>query len=274
MNTQGTIKTNEIAETANKLNCFAFKCTTIDGKNIKSNNTKKDFTNNLNELLKTIKGSNAELFLIEFSSNGTAKAAKNCFHLIKETTPGLAAAAPVNYNYQALEPARSLGEAVKDARDLAEMKSENKRLQDEIARLKLEAQEADDEADEKAAAAVELAEKPADKISGYLKEILPSFLPLAEKYLEIKAMQAQTAANALSRPAPQAPGRAPMRHPFRPLPNISDNAKIQSYFNFVEKLPEHLFNREVQYLQANAPGLAQAVIEKFTEENLQEDENE
>ena len=42
MNTQGTIKTNEIAETANKLNCFAFKCTTIDGKNIKSNNTKKD----------------------------------------------------------------------------------------------------------------------------------------------------------------------------------------------------------------------------------------
>jgi cell division septum initiation protein DivIVA len=274
MNTQGTIKTNEIAETANKLNCFAFKCTTLDGKNVKGSVSKKDFEKNLNELLKTIKGSNAELFLIEFSSNGTSKAAKNCYHLIKDATPGLAAAAPVNYNYQALEPARSLGEAVKDARELAEMKSENKRLQDEITRLKLEAQEADDEADEKAAAAVELAEKPADKISGYLKEILPSFLPLAEKYLEIKAMQAQTAANALIKPTAQATGRAPMRHPFRPLPNISDNAKIQSYFNFVEKLPEHLFNREVQYLQTNAPGLAQAVIEKFTEENLNEDENE
>jgi hypothetical protein len=274
MNTQGTIKTNEIAETANKLNCFAFKCTTIDGKLIKGNNSKLNFTNNLNELLKTIKGSNAELFFIEFSSNGKAQAAKNCYHLIKETTPGLAAAAPVNYNYQALEPARTLTEAVKDARDLAEMKSENKRLQDEIARLKLEAQEADEEADEKAAAAVELAEKPADKISGYLKEILPSFLPLAEKYLEIKAMQAQTAANALSRPAPQAPGRAPMRHPFRPLPNINDNAKIKSYFDFVEKLPEHLFNREIQYLQTNAPGLAQAVIERFTEETPQDNENE
>lgn len=274
MNTQGTIKTNEIAETANKLNCFAFKCTTIDGKLIKGNVPKKDFSNNLNELLKTIKGSNAELFFIEFSSNGTAKAAKNCFHLIKETTPGLAAAAPVNYNYQALEPARSLGEAVKDARELAEMKSENKRLAAEITRLQLEAEETEAEADEKAAAAVELAEKPADKISGYLKEILPSFLPLAEKYLEIKAMQAQTAANALSRPAAQAPGRAPMRHPFRPLPNISDNAKIESYFNFVEKLPEHLFNREVTYLQANAPGLAQAVIERFTEENPTENENQ
>ena len=271
MNTQGTIKTNEIAETANKLNCFAFKCTTLDGKNVKGSVSKKDFEKNLNELLKTIKGSNAELFLIEFSSNGTSKAAKNCFHLIKETTPGLAAAAPVNYNYQALEPARSLGEAVKDARELAELQSENKRLAAEITRLQLEAEETDDEAEEKANAALALAEKPADKITGYLKEILPSFLPLAEKYLEIKAMQAQTAANALIKPAP--PARAPMRHPFRPLPNISDNAKIQSYFNFVEKLPEHLFNREVQYLQANAPGLAQAVIEKFTEENLNEDDN-
>lgn len=274
MNTQGTIKTNEIAETAKKLNCFAFKCTTLDGKLIKGNSNKNLFDSNLNELLKTIKGSNAELFLIEFSSNGQAKAAKNCYHLIKETAPGLAAAAPVNYNYQALEPARSLGEAVKDARELAELQSENKRLAGEITRLRLEAEDKEADADEKAAAAVELAEKPADKISGYLKEILPSFLPLAEKYLEIKAMQAQTAANALNKPAAQTPARAPMRHPFRPLPNINDNAKILSYFNFIEKLPEHLFNKEVTYLQANAPGLAQAVIEKFTEENLQENENE
>lgn len=273
MNTQGTIKTTEIAETAKKLNCFAFKCTTLDGKNIKGSVSKKDFENNLNELLKTIKGSSAELFLIEFSSNGTAKAAKNCYHLIKDTAPGLAAA-PINHNYQALEPARSLGEAVKDARELAELQSENKRLSAEIQRLQLEAEDTEAEADEKAAAAVELAEKPGDKISGYLKDILPSFLPLAEKYLEIKAMQAQTAKDANNKPAAQATVRAPMRHPFRPLPNISDNAKIQSYFNFVEKLPEHLFNREVAYLQANAPGLAQAVIEKFTEENLNEDENE
>lgn len=274
MHTQGTIKTNEIAETAKKLNCFAFKCTTLDGKLIKGNSNKNLFDSNLNELLKTIKGSNYELFLIEFSSNGQAKAAKNCYHLIKETAPGLAAPAPVNYNYQALEPARSLGEAVKDARELAELQSENKRLAEEITRLRLEAEDKEAEADEKAAAAVELAEKPADKISGYLKEILPSFLPLAEKYLEIKAMQAQTAANALNKPATTTPARAPMRHPFRPLPNINDNAKIQNYFNFVEKLPEHLFNKEVAYLQANAPGLAQAVIEKFTEENLNEDENE
>jgi len=274
MNTNGTIKTNEIAETANKLNCFAFKCTTLDGKNVKGSVSKKDFEKNLNELLKTIKGSNAELFLIEFSSNGTAKAAKNCYHLIKETAPGVTAAAPVNYNYQALDPARSLGEAVKDARELAEMKSENKRLQEEISRLKLEAEETNEEAEEKANAALALAEKPADKISGYLKEILPSFLPLAEKYLEIKALQAQTAANALNRPAQPAPGRTPMRHPFRPLPNISDNAKIESYFNFVEKLPEHLFNKEVQYLQANAPGLAQAIIERFTEETPQDNETE
>ncbi len=274
MNTQGTIKTNEIAETANKLNCFAFKCTTIDGKLIKGNNGKKNFTNNLNELLKTIKGSNSELFLIEFSSNGQANAAKNSFHLVKETAPGLAAGGPVNYNYQAVEPARSLGEAVKDARELAALQSENKRLNEEITRLRLDLEDREAEADEKALKAVELAEKPADKISGFLKEILPSFLPLAEKYLDIKQMQAVTAANALNKPAPQTPARAPMRHPFRPLPNINDKAKIQSYFNFVENLPEHLFNREVTYLQNNAPGLAQAVIEKFTEENLQEDENE
>ena len=133
------------------------------------------------------------------------------------------------------------------------------------AKLKIGQYEAEDMADEDT-----MAEETPNKLQGFLKDILPQFLPLADRYFELADKKLALQVMQMNKQQPAE--RKKIVHPFRPLPDINDREKIDRYMNWLEKVPEHIFNSEVKFCEQNAPGLADAIKNNFLEETINETE--
>ena len=263
--TLGTITPDQIRATADKHVCGFFSVTDVNGDrtHVQIGN-KKDLDQKIDETLKSISSLPDQVFKITFRKSMTGKnPALYSYYLSKSptATPSLKETAPQTIINTPFEPARSMGEALKDARELAETKAECKRLQDEIDRLKLQLMEQDQDLSEEE----DLAEpNNITQLAGFAKEVIPQFLPMVDKYFEIQQQKLALQAMALNRPAVNAVrSRRSSQHPFRPFWSPEDTAKTQAYFNWLDKQPDNIFYKEIEELQNGAPGLYIAVTQEF-----------
>lgn len=274
----GTILPTEIEATCNKHACGFFYVNDLSGKRIASSNVKNQLQNNVNIVIQRINAIPENTFLIAIfnQQSGKNKTEYN-YYLTKNTSTAAPLPQSTIINHQGIEPARTLGEALKDARELAELQSECKRLGEELARVKKDYEELATEQEEEEKKSLEEAQPSTlDKVQGFMKDILPAFMPLAEKYLEIqeknantKALQAQRQAN----PNPTPSQQAKQRHPFRPLPQADNLQEVEKYLSWLERVPEHIFNKEIEVLEISTPDLCTIVKNTFinnTDENDQE----
>ena len=273
----GTITPDQIETTCKKHVCNYFFVTDVNEKTRHVQlGRKTDLSAKIAETLATINGLNDNMFVITFikSSNGK-NPAQYPYYLSKH--PGNLSAAPsaapqtiINTPF---EPARTMSEALKDAHELATLKADNKRLQDEVNRLTTELNNMQSEAmAEEEEKSLEAAPTSVDKIGGFLKDVLPQFMPLADKYFEIAEKKLALQAMAMNKPTPAAPAQR-KAHPFRPFWNPEQNPeKTAQYFNWIENLPDTAYYQEMQQLSTQAPGL-HAVIMQMENNDTNEEEN-
>ena len=269
--TLGTITPDQIRATADKHVCGFFTVTDVNGdKTHVQIGNKKDLDLKIDETLKSIASLPDQVFKITFRKSMTGKnPALYSYYLSKSPSvqPSLREPAPQTIINTPFEPARSMGEALKDARELAETKAECKRLQDEIERLKLQLMQQEDLSEEEDE---DLKENNVTQLAGFAKEVLPQFIPMVDKYFEIQQQKLALQAMALNRPQSSQRSRR-AGHPFRPFWSSEDTAKTEKYFNWLDKQPDDIFIKELQDLQNNAPGLYILAMQEF---NLNQENEE
>jgi len=275
MNKLGTITPDQIEATCNKHVCNYFFVTDINGKTRHVQlGRKQDLQTKIAETVQTINGLPDNMFVITFikSSNGK-NPAQYPYYLSKTPAPQTLSApgAPQTIINTPFEPARSMEQALTDGRKIAELTADNKRLQDELARIGAELENLKNEtlAEEEEK---ELAETPTnvDKLGGFLKDILPQFMPLADKYFEIQDKKLALQAMALNKPTAQIQTPAPARHPFRPWWNPEETEKTIKYFEWLQSLPDAMYYKEMAQCAENAPGLHAAILTMEQNDNGQE----
>lgn len=157
---------------------------------------------------------------------------------------------------------------------MATLRADNKRLQDEVNRLTAEIGEiraeamAEDEEKELNAAPTGI-----DKAAGFMKEILPQFLPIADKYFELAEKKLQLQALALSQRSQQ-PAQPRKKHPFRPFPNPeTETERTQQYLTWLESVPDNVFKMEIITAKTQAPELYTILEQEFNTTNNGEEVN-
>lgn len=270
----GTITPDQIRATADKHVCGYFSVTDVNGdKTHVQIGNKKDLDQKIDETLKSIASLPDQVFKITFRKSMTGKnPALYSYYLSKtpNTQPNLREPAPQTIINTPFEPARSMGEALKDARELAETKAECKRLQDEIDRLKMQIMQSESLSEEEEEE--DLKENNVTQLAGFAKEVLPQFIPMVDKYFEIQQQKLALQAMALNRPQ-NIQSRRKAAHPFRPFWSSEDTAKTEQYFNWLDKQPDNIFIKELQDMQNNAPGLYMAALQEFNLNQENEQEN-
>jgi len=278
MHNLGTITPDQIASTCKKHVCHYFYLTDVNGttRHVQIG-AKKDLDKKIAEAVQTISSLQDQVFRIVFlkSTSGTDKA-EYCYYLSKTPQSANAPAQqPQTIINTPFEPARSMSEALKDAHEMATLRADNKRLQDEVNRLTAECGElraeamAEEESKELAAAPNGI-----DKAAGFMKEILPQFLPIADKYFELAEKKLQLQALALSQ-RPQQPAQQPRKkHPFRPFPNPeTETERTQQYLTWLESVPDNVFKMEIIAAKTQAPALYTILEQEFNTPNDGEEVN-
>ena len=266
----GTITPDQIRSTADKHVCGYFTVTDITGEktHVQIGN-KKDLDKKIEETITSINAIPDTVFKIIFRKSMTGKnPALYSYFLNKQTaTANNLREQPQTIINTPFEPARTMSEALRDARELAECKAEVKRMQEEIDRLKLQLIQHEEEEEDQE----DLSDAPdPGKLMGFAKEVIPQFLPIVDKYFEIAEKKLALQAMALNR-SPQPGRQRRAQHPFRPFWSPEDTEKTNLYLNWLEKVPDNVFAQEMTDLQNNAPGLFIIVSKEFningTEEN-------
>jgi len=127
----------------------------------------------------------------------------------------------------------------------------------------------------------QLNEKPAENpIQGFAEKVLPTFLPIFDRYFDLQQQKLQVQKN---QPPPPAQTRTKVQqstvkpHPFRPAP-VPGSELWESYLDFVDQLNDTAFTRELLYLRNKQPDVYSIVLNETTEmdeqENTQPNENE
>jgi len=258
----GTITPDQIRSTADKHVCGFFTVTDISGERTHVQiGAKKDLDKKIEETITSINGIPDQVFKITFRKSMTGKnpAVYTYFLNKNSNTPSTLREQPQTIINTPFEPARTMSEALRDARELAECKAEVKRMQEEIDRLKLQLiQQEEEEEDQE-----DLSDNgDPSKMIGFAKEVIPQFLPIVDKYFEIAEKKLALQAMALNR-TPQPGRQRRAAHPFRPFWAPEDTEKTNQYLNWLEKVPDHVFAKEMTDLQNNAPGLFIIVSQEF-----------
>lgn len=270
----GTITPDQIRATADKHVCGYIRVSDVnDSVTHVQYGNKKDLDKKIEETIKSIASLPDQVFKVTFCKSMSGKnKAEYCYYLQKNSAATPASSSPQTIINTPFEPARTMSEALKDATALAETKAENKRLQDELDRMKLQLMriEEDEEEDETMKEGDGITQ--ANQLMGFAKEVLPQFLPLIDRHYELKAKQLELQAMAMNRQQQQAPLRSRRAgHPFRPFWSPEDQEKTASYFDYLDKLPDDKFYQELTDLQNNAPALYIAVAQEFNLNNNEEE---
>lgn len=151
------------------------------------------------------------------------------------------------------EQVRGWSEALADKEKIAKLEAEVTRLKHIETYL-----EEEEEAEEK-----EENDEEGDGLSEtakVAKELVPQFLPLAEKYFEQRDRQLSLEERKLAirekelelqaarKPVSIDKSNLKSKHPFRPVPSVND-PKIEDYVNWLKGQPDDIFNAEFDYLK-------------------------
>lgn len=264
MDTQKIITPNEIGEMMQQYGCNYFCVENPNTKKIiRTYGNKKDKDSCIADIEQTISNlPNIAYFPITLKKSHNKDSEEFKAKLTHQKT-ALSAGSGVVNNYSPFEEARTIGKALEDGNLIASLKSEILYLKDKIEALNKENAELMEEEET-------LADEKPNAMIGFFKDVMPQFMPLAEKYFEIADKKLALEAMKINN---QPKLSQQSKHPFRPLPNINDAATMEKYFNFLMKVPEHIFNQEVKFLETNDIALHKIVIDQFTEipkENDQE----
>ena len=131
-------------------------------------------------------------------------------------------------------------------------------LQQEIALLKMQAKFADT-----------LKEQPTEEkqnpILGFAENVLPQFMPILDRYFNIKEKELEIKA----KPKPAQPIQRPVNNlikKFRPLPDMSDEINLNKYFVYFMNLPEQAAEHELNFVNTQNADLYNLLISKFYED--------
>lgn len=155
---------------------------------------------------------------------------------------------------QPVEQVRGWDQALKDKEELAELRAEVARLK----HIETSLQEEEDEEEEEE----ETDDDGLSETAKVAKELVPQFLPLAEKWFEQRDRQISLKERELAirerelelgigkKPVPVNGSNLKPVHPFRPVPAVGD-PNIEKYVNWLKDQPDEVFNAEFDYLKAN-----------------------
>jgi hypothetical protein len=57
------------------------------------------------------------------------------------------------------------------------------------------------------------------------------------------------------------------------LPTLNEVEKLNSYLDYLEKCPDVIYQKELEYVQANRPEILETITTAFSADNTNEDEN-
>lgn len=166
------------------------------------------------------------------------------------------------------EPVRGWNDALKDKETIATQNAQIQLLEQRLKALEENAPAEEEEEEE------EETMSQGNAILTGLREIVPQFLPLADTWRELqlkkmeleerRLMLAEKGINTYTPPqSNQQPPRMRKQTPFRPLPEISDENRVESYLTYLEKLPDAIFEKELQFISENSPELYNIVVTEF-----------
>lgn len=171
------------------------------------------------------------------------------------------------------ENARSFEAALNDKEELARLRAEKESL---ALRLKSYEEEEDEEEEDG-----EEGLQEANPWAGFLKEIVPQFMPVIDRamdqrdrQLNLKEKELSLAEQGIFMPGNNAPQvrRRVAAHPFRPVPSV-DAPEFDKYLDWLDSLSDQAFQAEIVYLQKqNAADHLAAINAEFfpDDENNQE----
>lgn len=108
-------------------------------------------------------------------------------------------------------------------------------------------------------------------VEGFAEKILPSFLPLVDRYfdLEEKKLQRMQTQTQTRQPVP---GKILPPQKFRPAP-VPGTEEFAKYLNYLDQLNDTAFTRELVYLKHNQPEVYSAVLDdEMEDENFDTNE--
>lgn len=178
---------------------------------------------------------------------------------------------PVNQNQnqpQQIDQVRGWNEALKDKEELAMLKAENARIKKELEQANAELADNGDD-DEKDNDGKLLS----DSQTNALKEIVPQFTPLFDRIMDYKNKQLELKERELNlresgRYAPINPASIKLKsvHPWRPLPDMNDQATFTKYCEWLEKTDDTTFDGEFNYVEKTNPQMLQVLLQLFPQD--------
>lgn len=153
------------------------------------------------------------------------------------------------YNSTPLEKFQTLDEWKKQEKTIND-------LQQEIAFLKMQAKFADTLKEEPK-------EEKQNAILGFAENVLPQFMPILDRYFNIKEKELEIKAKPkqdIKQPA------AKIFKKFRPLPEITDEINLQKYLVYFMNLPDLAAEQELVYVNTQNANLYNLLISKFYED--------
>jgi hypothetical protein len=107
--------------------------------------------------------------------------------------------------------------------------------------------------------------EPVNPVMGFAQNVLPMFMPLAEKYFAQKDRELAIKEKAAAAAKPIV---KKVITKYRPLPNVND-PNINNYINYFDQLNDAQAEQEINFVQQNNPELY-----KYLSETFYPDENE
>jgi hypothetical protein len=101
--------------------------------------------------------------------------------------------------------------------------------------------------------------EPVNPVMGFAQNVLPMFMPLAEKYFAQKDRELSIKEKAAAAAKPIV---KKVITKYRPLPNVND-PNINNYINYFDTLSDAQAEQELNFVQTNNPELYQYLSETF-----------
>lgn len=119
---------------------------------------------------------------------------------------------------------------------------------------------------------IQLNEQPTPGVvEGFAEKILPSFLPLVDRYFDLEEKKLQRMQTQPQTRQPVA-GKILLPQKFRPAP-VPGTEQFAKYLNYLDQLNDTAFTRELVYLKHNQPDVYSAVLDdEMEEENFETNE--
>jgi hypothetical protein len=245
-----TFNPNDIAELCNKWQYKYCELVSSSKKYGGYNQTPKDLKTKLTSIKKYLQELPNDIYFLncKISPKGDIFTYKyNKGNLSENTTPVVY---PVINNAAPLEKFQTLEEWKKQELTINSLRNEL-----ELLKMQNQIKESLQEPEQ---------EEKENKILGCAENILPQFMPVLDRYFNIKEKELEIKSKALDKKPAPVPAKKIIKK-FRPLPETTGE-NLQAYFNYFINLTDSQAADELTYVSTQKPDLYNLLITKFYED--------